>query len=80
MGCRKRSCQGGIISAKGEVRWKFVTNTTPASENRVASEMYMCMDLLVKNQCMNVPSGGIIEGYFLVFCMACSSAESWGPG
>lgn len=40
----------------------------------------MCMDLLVKNQCMNVPSGGIIEGYFLVFCMACSSAESCGPG
>jgi hypothetical protein len=42
--------------------------------------MYICMALLVKNQCKNVPSGGIIEGYLLVFCAASSSADSRGPG
>ena len=43
---------------------------------RRTSEMYMCKALLVKNQCMKEPSGGIIEGYLLVFCLAMSSADN----
>lgn len=29
---------------------------------------------------MNVPSGGIIFGYFFVFCAAASSSDNFGPG
>lgn len=38
------------------------------------------MLLLFKNQCMKLPSGGIIFGYFFVSCAAFCSADSWGPG
>ena len=40
----------------------------------------MCMVLLFMNQCRKLPSGGIIVGYFFVCCLACSSADNWGPG
>jgi hypothetical protein len=29
---------------------------------------------------MKLPSGGIIFGYFFVFCLATSSSDNWGPG
>jgi hypothetical protein len=32
------------------------------------------------NQCIKVPSGGIILGYFFFFCAANSSADKLGPG
>jgi len=42
--------------------------------------MYRCMLLLLINQCMKLPSGGIIFGYFFVACLALSSSDKLGPG
>jgi hypothetical protein len=43
-------------------------------------DIHICMLLLFKNQFINVPSAGIILGYFFVAWRACSSADSCGPG
>lgn len=42
--------------------------------------IYRCIARLFTNQCMNVPSGGIIFGYFFAFCAAASSSDNCGPG
>lgn len=39
-----------------------------------------CMLLFVRNQCMNVPSGGIICGYCRFFCASLSCSASGAPG
>lgn len=38
------------------------------------------MDRFVKNQCMKLPSGGIMCGYCFVFCASFSGADKGGPG
>lgn len=40
----------------------------------------VCSILFVRNQCVNVPSGGIMCGYRFVFCSCFSASESAGPG
>lgn len=44
------------------------------------SVIHMWIVLLFINQCIKLPSGGIIFGYFFVVCLAISSSDNWGPG
>jgi len=98
IGCRKICVHEGSMSAKGELRLKFVTQTVPANVKSVpwfqlvsnlsyefgifvhTKVIHMWIVLLFINQCMKVPSAGIIFGYFFVLCLAISSSDNWGPG
>jgi hypothetical protein len=43
---------------------------------RLTSDINACNPLLVKNQNINVPGGGIMRGYFFVACSVfCSSVR-----
>lgn len=68
------------MSEKGELRLKLVNQTVEAMAKSVPNVMYKCTLLLVMNQCIKVPSGGIIFGYFFVLRDVASSSLSFGPG
>ena len=59
---------------------KVHVNENETARGLITSVMYMCIDRLVKSQCIKVPSAGIMCGYRFVFCASLSLAEKGGPG
>ncbi len=57
--------QGALAKPKSINKGHFLKNSRILYHTRV---MHTCIDRLVKNQYMKLPSGGIMWGYCFVFC------------